>query len=203
MQPTGPPAPPEPAYSRPPRRAVVASTLRAVGAATGIVVLYFLAPLDGRLDVSAGVKLGLGLAAFVAVSTVQVRGILHADYPVLRAVQVLAALIPIFIVAFTAYYYVTERHDPTSFSSAMNRTDALYFTVTVLSTVGFGNIVARSEAARVAVTLQMIGDLAILGLLIRSATTAVTHRARQPATIQLPSSPDAGDAAPPSRLQHR
>ena len=35
--------------------------------------------------------------------------------------------------------------------------------MTVFSTVGFGDIVPRSEAARVVLMVQMLGDLALLG----------------------------------------
>ena len=45
----------------------------------------------------------------------------------------------------------------------LSRTDALYFTVTVFSTVGFGDISPTSESARLVVSGQMILDLFILG----------------------------------------
>jgi hypothetical protein len=35
--------------------------------------------------------------------------------------------------------------------------------VTVFSTVGFGDIVPRSEVARIVLMVQMLGDLALLG----------------------------------------
>ena len=50
-----------------------------------------------------------------------------------------------------------------SFSQPLNHTDALYFTVTVFATVGFGDIIASTAAARLAVTGQMIIDLINLG----------------------------------------
>ena len=39
-----------------------------------------------------------------------------------------------------------------NFSEPLTRTGALYFTVTVFSTVGFGDITAKTEAARLVVT---------------------------------------------------
>jgi Ion channel len=61
-------------------------------------------------------------------------------------------------------------------------TAALYFTVTVFSTVGFGDITAKTEAARLAVTGQMIADLVIIGLAVRVIVGAVKQgRRRQPA----------------------
>jgi hypothetical protein len=43
-----------------------------------------------------------------------------------------------------------------AFGERLTHTDGLYFTVTVFSTVGFGDITAKSQAARLVVTGQMI-----------------------------------------------
>lgn len=74
-----------------------------------------------------------------------------------------------------------------TFSQPLTRTDALYFTVTVFATVGFGDITAVTEPARVLVIGQMIADIVILGLGARIIIDAV-KRGRQPM--------QAGDAAP-------
>lgn len=55
----------------------------------------------------------------------------------------------------------------------LTRTDSLYFTVTAFATVGFGDINATSQAARVLVTVQMILEMIVLGLGIRVFTSAV------------------------------
>ena len=53
---------------------------------------------------------------------------------------------------------------PASFSThQLTRTDALYFTVTTFTTVGFGDIIPASQGARLVVTAQMILDLLVLG----------------------------------------
>jgi hypothetical protein len=54
-----------------------------------------------------------------------------------------------------------------NFSEPMTRTDALYFTVTVFATVGFGDITAKTEAARLVVTGQMIVDLVTIALVVK------------------------------------
>jgi voltage-gated potassium channel len=72
-----------------------------------------------------------------------------------------------------------DRLAPGSFSSPLTRTDALYFTVTVFSTVGFGDITAKTEAARLVVTGQMIADLLILGVGIKVILGAITRGERQ------------------------
>jgi len=51
-----------------------------------------------------------------------------------------------------------------NFGGQLTHTDGLYFTVTIFSTVGFGDVTAKSDTARLVVTGQMIADLIILGL---------------------------------------
>jgi voltage-gated potassium channel len=66
-----------------------------------------------------------------------------------------------------------ERALPGSFTQPLTRTDSLYFTVTVFSTVGFGDITAKAEPARIILIVQMLGDLALLGAGIRVLLGAV------------------------------
>ena len=74
-------------------------------------------------------------------------------------------LIAAMIVLFAAAYYLMVRNDPTSFSAhPLSRTDTLYFTITVFSTVGFGDITAKSQIARVAVMIQMALNIVLVGL---------------------------------------
>jgi hypothetical protein len=47
------------------------------------------------------------------------------------------------------------------------RIDAVYFTVTTLSTVGFGDVHAVGQAARLVVTGQILVNLAFLGIVVR------------------------------------
>jgi hypothetical protein len=79
---------------------------------------------------------------------------------------------------FASTYFVMQRASTAAFTQPLTRTDALYFTVTVFSTVGFGDISAKSEAARVLLIVQMLGDLALLGARARVLLGAV-HRGQQ------------------------
>jgi voltage-gated potassium channel len=58
---------------------------------------------------------------------------------------------------------VMQRASAANFSQPLTRTDALYFSVTVFSTVGFGDITPKSEAERVVLIVQMLGDIVLLG----------------------------------------
>ena len=142
------------------RRLVVHALLRASLTVTVLVLLYFTLPMTGSLDGSAAVLLTVGLLAFVAVVAWQIRAVLRSLYPGLRAVEALAAAIPLFLLVFAAAYVQITAADPGSFSEQLSRTDALYFTITVFATVGFGDITPRTGLARIATMIQMVGDLA-------------------------------------------
>jgi voltage-gated potassium channel len=171
-----------PHAARPPFVRVVATFLRALGSTVVLVALYYLLPLDpSSIGVTVGI-LAFGLVGLVGLVAFQVRGIIRAKHPALRAVGALATSVPLFLLLFAATYFVMEGISAGSFSEPMTRTDAVYFTVTVFSTVGFGDITAVSEQARVLVIGQMIAGIVILGLGVRILVDAVKRgQQRQPA----------------------
>jgi voltage-gated potassium channel len=163
-------------------RRVVTTLLRALASTVALVAIYYLLPLD---NTSIGVVVGIlaiGLLALGVLITFQVRSIIKATYPALRAVGALATSVPLFLVLFAATYFVMGGISVRNFSEPLTRTDALYFTVTVFSTVGFGDITAKSELARVLVTGQMVADIVIVGIGARIIVDAIKHgRQQQPA----------------------
>ena len=86
-----------------------------------------------------------------------------------------------FLILFAATYFMMEQSNPDGFNvDSLTRTDSLYFTVTVFATVGFGDITATSQVARVVVIAQMILDLLVLGLVVKVFLGAVEKgRGRQ------------------------
>ena len=176
------------------RRLFGLGLLRALATTVVLVVLYYLLPLDHITNVP--LTLAAGVVILVAVTIWQVRAIIRARYPALRAVEALAATVPLFLLLFASAYFTMAGTNPANFSThSLTRTDALYFTVTVFSTVGFGDITAASQSARLVVTVQMLLDLLVLGLGIRVFIGAV-QRARQ----QAPPAADPG--LPPGQQQH-
>jgi hypothetical protein len=154
--------------------------LRAAGSTAALVAIYYLLPFDHVSQWAATTMLIAGLIALIALVTYQVRSILSAEFPALRAIEALAVSVPLFILLFAAAYVIMARLSAGSFSQPLNHTDALYFTVTVFSTVGFGDITAKTDTARLVVTAQMICDLVILGLAIQVIVGAVKRRQVQP-----------------------
>ena len=161
--------------------------LRIAGSVAALVVLYYLLPLDHASAGAAVSILVIGLAVFIALVALQTRAIIRSPFPGLRAIEALATSVPLFLLLFASTYVVMATMSASNFGERLTHTDGLYFTVTVFSTVGFGDITAKTQAARLVVTGQMIADLVILGLAVKIIVGAVSRR-RQPA--------DAGGARP-------
>jgi hypothetical protein len=185
------------------RRHLVATGVRAL-LSTGVLLgAYYLIPLSVHhhghgiiRDVGAMARLGVAVAVFVVVLTFEIRGITKARHPMLRAGVAMAVVIPLFLVFFAWIYLTMSVSDPATFGGAIHgdRTIALYFTVTVFSTVGFGDITPRTDLARLVTTFQMLADLAVVAVVVRMILgTATRTTARQGSRAAT----GADDAVPP------
>jgi voltage-gated potassium channel len=170
-------------------RMITASLLRSAASVTVLVVLYYTAPLEQRLD-SGWIGFAFGLLVFAGVIGWQVRAITRSDFPRLQAIQAVSTGLPLLLLLYASTYIVIAHNQPDSFSEALSRTDALYFTVTILSTVGLGDIVPRTEFAQVVVMTQMLVGLIALGLVVRLLLGAVQEAVRRHETEE-PEQPDA------------
>jgi voltage-gated potassium channel len=180
------------AGARPDRHAVLASLLRVLLTSTGLLALYVALPLDRGFSAGTVLALGLGVLGIGLLVALQVRSILRSPHPALRAVEAIAFLLPLFLLLFAATYVVLSASDPRAFTEPLNRLDCVYFVITVFATVGFGDISPVSDPARMLVSVQMIGDLVLIGLVLRVFVTAVDHGRRRSAGRQLPA-PDGPD----------
>jgi Ion channel len=150
------------------RRAALLTVVRSAVGMVALLFAYFHLPLRlDRAGVLDGVLALLGVAVFVAVFVRQVRRIRVAAYPMLRAVEALVMVATLFVVVVASVHIALATQDPQAYSEALTRLDGIYFTVTVLATVGFGDITPVSEAARSFTTIQMVLGVALLGAGVR------------------------------------
>lgn len=147
--------------------------LRALATTVVLVALYYLLPLHRLSDSNVFVVLVIGVALLAAMIAWQVRAIESSKYPGIRALQSLASTTPFFLLLFASTYVILSLGDTAMFTEPLTRSDALYFTITIFATVGFGDISARAETARLVVTAQMLLDLVVLGLVIQVILGAV------------------------------
>jgi voltage-gated potassium channel len=159
--------------AKPPTNQVVRAFLRGAVSSIVLVVIYYILPLNHSSTWVAVTTLVIGLVLLVGLTAYQVRSIVRSPYPGLRALEALAISVPLFLLLFAGTYVVMAHISAANFGQPLTQTDALYFTVTVFATVGFGDITAKSEAARLVVTGQMITDLIIIGLGVRVIVGAV------------------------------
>ncbi|MHC1563543.1 potassium channel family protein [Actinomycetospora sp. C-140] len=161
-----------------PRRDAALSVGRATLTVAALVLVYYLLPLTQESAAVTGLALVGGLIGLGVLLVWQLQAIVRAPYPGLRAFETLALAIPAFLLLFAAVYVLASDSDPASFTEPLTRTDAIYFAVTVFATVGFGDIAALAQSTRIVVTLQMVGDLLVIGLVLRAVLDAV-ERGRQ------------------------
>jgi len=162
-----------------PRRMLARSVIRIVITSAALIALYVLLPDATRSDSRAVVELVVGLVVFVGLMVWQVRTIIEADYPGLRAIEALAVAVPLVIIVFAFTYLSLSRANPVNFSQPMDHVGAVYFTVTVIGTVGFGDIVAKTDLARLIVSFQILLDLGLVVGLVRTMVYAARVGARR------------------------
>ena len=155
------------------RRLLAKALIRALATAAVLVTLYYVLPLDNLSDSGSIVALAIGLVGIALIVVWEVHAILRSDFPVIQGIEALALTVPLFLLVFATFYFEVEHANPASFSQHLTRTDALYFTVTTFATVGYGDITAKSQGARVVVIFQMLADLVVLGFGVRVLLEAV------------------------------
>jgi hypothetical protein len=147
-------------------RAAAASALRAFGAGTVIIGAYYAFPIRASIPNIALRAIGAGIMIALVVAWL-VRSIQRTDRPLLLAVEALVIAVSLLLAVFAATYVTLSEGDVGSFSEPLDRTGGLYLTMMTLTTVGFGDIVPRTDAARVTVMVQMAFNAAMIGVAVR------------------------------------
>jgi hypothetical protein len=176
------------------RRHAVRALLRSSLVSVLLVVLYFAVPFTDELVTPTGLLLVGGLVGLTALMTWHLRSIVTSPYPRARAAAALTTSLTVFLVLFSTVYVLMSRSDHDSFSEPLSRLDAAYFTITVFATVGFGDIIAVSAPARAVTTVQMLGDVVLVGVVARLVVGAVRRGLERRPDTQ--SSPDPKETSP-------
>ena len=163
--------PAEPGSARVVARSLITAVL--------VVVLFAALPVDGAQSTSSLLALAAGLVLLVLLVGVRVRQILRDTRPRLRAAEGLALVVPLFVALFAWTYLLLSRAEPAAFSEPLNRIDAAYFTLSILSTVGFGDISAQNDLARLLVSAQIVLTFTLLAGVVRLMLEAGRARASE------------------------
>lgn len=156
-----------------PRVAVLAIVGTALFVVAAVAAYFAMPPKD--LDVDsvwhAVLLLALAVVLLVLLYVVSLRRIGRSRYPMLRALLIITVFFVTYVLLMAYVYLSLESRFPGQVPGVSTHVDALYFTVTVLTTVGFGDIAPVGQAAKAVVTTQMVFTVVVLGALLRSAAT--------------------------------
>jgi voltage-gated potassium channel len=157
-----------------------------LGLACGLAVfMYFVVPASPRLPADAIVLRVLAAVAALALLALgivsQVR--LTVQHGLDRRVDGLVVSLVIVVLAFALGFYLLNAQDPEQLDGLATRVDALYFTMSTLTTVGFGDVHATGQAARIMVVIQMAFNL----VFVATAAAVLSARVRAAATKRVES----------------
>jgi uncharacterized membrane protein len=158
------------------RRLLRRAVLRPVLITLVLLLAYFSLPLN-RINDRGTLALLIGaLVGVVAVCAWETYQVLQAEFPGAQALEALAATLSVYLIGYSTVYYLVSEGDPAAFSEPLTRVDALYFCLTVFATVGFGDIVASTDATKAVVSAQMVGNLILIAIGVRLLSAAVKWR---------------------------
>ena len=155
--------------------------LRPLVSLLGILVVFYALPIGGlALETATVVAVlvtlaGVGLLGWAIVG--QVRRQLAGDTEV--RVDILLTLLSLVAVVFAFGYLLLEKASPGQFAGLETRTDSLYFTLSTLATVGFGDVHAVGQVGRALVSTQIVFDLVFVAALIATLSGRLRYRAAE------------------------
>ena len=177
---------------RPPsHRQLVSAGARALIGAAVLVAAYYIVPDSLESAPSVLLRIILTGAVVAAMLAWQIRAIVDAELPLLRAMEALALTVTLMVVGFASFYIQVSKRDPTAFNEVLNRTGALYFTMTTLATIGYGDIHARTNGARIAVMVQMLFNVVVIGASVKVILHTARRRMETRPVITAPADPPA------------
>lgn len=97
----------------------------------------------------------------------QLSSVYKAKFPTLRAVEALILVATMFLAIFSMFYVLISVNDRGAFTEPLDAFTGYYFSLTVLATVGFGDITPVTSLARSVTMVQMALDLAFIGVAIK------------------------------------
>jgi len=145
---------------------------RPIASLVGLVVAYFAFPVDWGASVAylastlALTVVGLSVLAWIMVLELQ-----HLRSGVAgRSAQVLTTVLVLLVMSFSLTAYLVQELSPGQFVGISSRVDALYFTLSTMTTVGYGDAHAEGQLARVLVCGLIVFNVVVVASLLRAHT---------------------------------
>ena len=142
-----------------------------------VVALFFAVPVRSDPTDSMVVRCtisALMLAALAYAIVIQIRHQLDADD---RRIDGLVLAVALGVFVFALGFYVIAQRSPSEIAGLHTRLDALYFTMSTVLTIGYGDVHAEGQMARGVVLVQMVFNVVVLA----AAATTLNARVRRTA----------------------
>ncbi|WP_166140087.1 potassium channel family protein [Nocardioides ochotonae] len=149
-----------------------------VWACVGVLVTYYAVPVRWGGSTSAiAVSLLLTAAGLGVLAWAMVLELRHVRAGAeMRTAGVLTMMVVLVITAFSLAFYLVELLAPRQFVGLSTRTDALYFTLSTMATVGYGDVHAEGQLARALVCALIVFSVVVVASLVRSAVPSRSGR---------------------------
>jgi len=150
---------------------------RSTAALVLLMTMYFVAPfgMDDPLPLAVSLLLVLVcVAALGWVITRHVRQQIRGEQT--AALHSLLVLLWLVVVVFATAFFQLDQADGTQLVDLETRLDALYFVLSTLATVGYGDIHAVGQTARTLVSVQIVFNLVFVAALVRLVLAGASTR---------------------------
>ena len=142
-----------------------------------VLVLYFVVPVSTEVRGAEWLRIVVSLLAFGLLTALVLHQVqLQIQDPTRRIDGLVVALL-VGVTGFAYAFYVIELHHPEQFAGLETRIDALYYTMTTLLTIGYGDVNAVGQAARALVLVQMVFNVAVIATAVTTLSNQVRTRA--------------------------
>lgn len=159
----------------------VPTLLAALGVAALILFAYAVLPMPDGDDPPWVVVVSIVIvsAVYMLAGVWAVFRIDRSTHPLRTGITALVVMLTAIVVLFALAYMALSIDNPQNFNVVLDKVSALYFTMTILTTVGFGDIHAQTHPAMITVMVQMVVSLTLIttgARVIIEATRRATKR---------------------------
>lgn len=169
----------------PPARTVLRAGLPALAlalvAVVAVLAVYMWVPVPHKEDSPWLVAVSIVAISvlYIAIGLWSLMRINTSPHPFRVGLTMLTVMITALVVLFALTYVSMSVRDPASFNVPLDKVSALYFTMAILTTVGFGDIHAVEHSAMIAVMVQMVVGLTLITTVARVMVSAARTATRK------------------------
>lgn len=150
-------------------------------AAAALMLAYWLIPLKWFDEGwTAFAVLLVGLAFYLYLVARRMTRLRYSLQPMADLGEALIVVVLTLVTVFALTYAILSRNIEGAFNVPLDKHSAIYFSMTVTTTTGFGDITATANNVRDVVTFQMFITLLILALAVRGLTAAAQYGRKHP-----------------------